>query len=397
MSTTWGTIIPLIGGMAIGNKAAFGSDAKWAVGYNGFERNNEHFRAYFKDVPFHDFVDDGNITDLSHLEPVDVVSTVCPCAGLSMLNRANNKDSDRSRGCNALQNGYMYLTAEAVLQHLTPRVFFGENAPGLFTNAGYDVRVNLYEIAKKYGYSLSFVKTNTMLHGIPQHRMRTFYFFWDSDTAPIMNYYREKSPRLVDYLAEVPSDASCQYHMTPNLSDHITFRYIKMKEGNNWRKALLNNGRSVWGYIEAHNLFEDFIKFCTKDGSKQALKYIKRAVYIADKIKIDPVTGRSKGGYWDDSIIYYGEEEINGVIVKNVTYGMHPTEERSFTIRELLWMMGHPHDFEMKNKHIGTIFQNVPSCTAESWSREVVKYLNDELPFSKNDYLKQDNIKRRIV
>ena len=44
---------------------------------------------------------------------------------------------------------------------------------------------------------------------IPE-RERTFYFFWDSEYAPVMNYYDRERKDLVEYLAEVPSDATLQ-------------------------------------------------------------------------------------------------------------------------------------------------------------------------------------------
>ena len=391
----WGTIIPLIGGMAVGNAKAFGSKPEWAVSFKGFENNNRHFRNYWSDVPFHHIVDDGSIPDLTWLKPVDVVTTVCPCAGLSMLNCAS--DGKKARGCNALQNGWMYLTTEAVLRYVKPKVLMGENAPGLFTKAGTEVRERLCELAESYGYSVSFMKTDTYLHGIPQHRIRTFYFFWKSDTAPVLNYRHSLDvPPLVDYLKQIPTDAPNQIEINPSLSENTTLLYMKKMEGDNWRQALLDHNRHAWGYITKHNLYDDFISFCESRGGKQDLKYIERANYIRNKLSINPETGKPYGGYWNDSVLYYGKDAVNAVIGKNVHLTVHPTEDRSFTIRELLWLMGHPHDFELlENKHIYTIFQNVPSCTAYDWSDEIVKFLNDELQASDAKVLMQNNIKKQ--
>ena len=61
---------------------------------------------------------------------IDYINGVCPCAGLSMLN------TSKSRGLDAKANQWMIETAEYVLGRISPKVFWGENAPGLFTPMG---------------------------------------------------------------------------------------------------------------------------------------------------------------------------------------------------------------------------------------------------------------------
>ena len=46
----------------------------------------------------------------------------------------------------------------------------------------------LQQIGRTLGYSFSLIKTSTELHGIPQRRIRTFYFFWQSPTVPMLQY-----------------------------------------------------------------------------------------------------------------------------------------------------------------------------------------------------------------
>ena len=68
---------------------------------------------------------------------VDYINGVCPCAGLSMLN--TSKTSGISRGSDAEMNKWMFQSAEYVLGRIKPKVFWGENAPGLFTTIGLGV------------------------------------------------------------------------------------------------------------------------------------------------------------------------------------------------------------------------------------------------------------------
>ena len=51
-----------------------------------------------------------------------------------MLNRSKN--SGVGRGTDAEANQWMFKSADYVLGTIKPKVFWGENAPGLFTNMG---------------------------------------------------------------------------------------------------------------------------------------------------------------------------------------------------------------------------------------------------------------------
>ena len=45
-------------------------------------------------------------------------------------------NTSKSRGLDAEANKWMIETAEYVLKRVSPKVFWGENAPGLFTPMG---------------------------------------------------------------------------------------------------------------------------------------------------------------------------------------------------------------------------------------------------------------------
>ena len=69
-----------------------------------------------------------------------------------------------------------------VLIRIILKVYWGENAPALYQGAE-DLVDRLVVIGKAFGYSFSMVKTDSQLHGLPQRRVRTFYFFWLSSGA----------------------------------------------------------------------------------------------------------------------------------------------------------------------------------------------------------------------
>ena len=103
----------------------------------------------------------------------------------------------------------MLKSAEFLLSTVRPKVLWGENAPALYQGASILVE-KLVTIGKDHGYTFSMVKTDSMLHGLPQQRIRTFYFFWKSPTVPMLAWKSTPAPKLIDYLAQIPAEASLQ-------------------------------------------------------------------------------------------------------------------------------------------------------------------------------------------
>jgi site-specific DNA-cytosine methylase len=114
-------------------------------------------------------------TSIKFDDDIDIVIGVPICSGLSLANCSTT--GSKARGANAEQNNNMYNIAELSLSKIKPKCYIFENAPGLYTKMGEPVVDKLYRIGKKYGYSMSLIKTDTFLHGIPQHRKRTFGIF----------------------------------------------------------------------------------------------------------------------------------------------------------------------------------------------------------------------------
>ena len=116
----YASIVPLIGGETIAMQNVFGKKPEYILSYEDFNANDNHLVEYYKrEVPYH-LIGDGRVPDVPS---VDVINTVCPCAGLSSLNT--------SASSNAAANDWMRTSATHVLGKLKPQVFWGENAPRL--------------------------------------------------------------------------------------------------------------------------------------------------------------------------------------------------------------------------------------------------------------------------
>ena len=404
-------IIPLIGGLPIGVEKELGTPPEYILSYPAFGFNDNlllrHYENRGLDIPY--ITIDAETNQLINADTrelitdVDIVSSTCPCAGLSMLNASNGK-SDNSRGSNAAQNEWMYKSTEFVLGTVKPKVLFGENAPGFFTKLGEGVRERLREIAEKYDYSYSVIKTSTKHHGIPQNRTRSFYFFWKSEASPILGYYDRERKSLIEYLDEIPKDASLTDMFSNKLSPtdaFPTFEFLIEGSGKTYTEFLKETGGKKFSTVETileEELYDEFCQWFDKKGysaldeddRKQRIK--RKLDRIWDKVKV-----RKAGGYWDESPQFNGDC-MNALISKSVASFVNPHENRYLNVREMLHMMGFPHDFEIEDKsEIHAITQNVPVNTAADWTHEVVKFLDGELPYSNTRYLMQDNTSQKII
>jgi site-specific DNA-cytosine methylase len=384
----WGSIVPLIGGMTIANKNATGNDPSFLLSYDAFKSNDSHCVNYFKDTPYQ--IIDSTTNELENFDEdlfsnVDFVSTVCPCAGLSMLN-SSRKEGGRARGSDAVQNEWMYKTAGFVLEKIQPKVFWGENAPGLYTSLGEGVVKNLISIGEKFGYSFSLVKTNTFLHGIPQHRVRSFYFFWKDSDAPVLNYVEKEPVSLEEYLSQVPSDASLMDRFF-GLGKLENNGWVKFLESKNFtmKDAIESEHHSLLQIVLSNKWTEDAIEWADKNNEPSLSKTLN---HVKDKRSQDK-------GWWDGTPLVF-KDATNAIIAKNIAI-IHPNGKRGISLREAMWLMGLPHDFEMvENGHWNHICQNVPVSTARDWTNEVISFVRGEKKDFGGKFLKQSNISKRI-
>lgn len=397
----WISFQSLIGGMMIGAERAFGSSPLFTIDYDGIDRANSsayvNYMRNVRNLDFRQLVIDGDLLSRSQnfktaddelffkkeCHDIDVVCAVPICSGLSQAN--TNKKGDKARGACAVQNNNMIGITEFTLSKIMPKVFIFENAPILASKSSESLRETINDIAKKYNYSVTYVKTNTNLHSNVQYRQRTFVIMWKDSKCPLLEMVNNRRGSIEEYLSDIDPEAPYQteeYTLFKDFNTNTYIKYIKEKYGSNYRDCWERTGYlSVTNLIEGLNDF-DFAETIVDDESRKFLEHIKKK--------------RAEGkNYFDCGPIWYGRNRVPTIFGRTIDRLVHPTEERGYNIRELLKFMGMPDDFVFDNpmKNLEYIGQNVPVITAQDWCLQIKKFLDNELTITNRSIDIFDNIK----
>ena len=376
----YASIVPLIGGETIAMQKVFDKKPEYILSYEPFKANDNHLVEYYqRKVPYHLLGDNG----MDNLPSVDVVNTVCPCAGLSSLSTTASTDS--------AANDWMPTTARYVLGTLQPRVFWGENAPRLASAMGQPIVENLRKIGKEFGYTFSIFKTKSILHGLSQVRDRTFYFFWKGDKVPVFEYVRRKHEKIEDTIRSVKRDP--QDPMSILVSQSVPskdpyYRYVLEELENNKTHSefqdKIKKSVDVKHYIENFVTYDKVASWMESNGfDKQA----DRCKSMFEKLK--------SGGNVMRRGVSIPKDYIGAFVGSYPTSLTHPDEDRFLTIRECLSIMKLPDDFQLQGgvKNLNHICQNVPVNTAMDMAENVKSFLDGRLDnqMIDTDFIVQDN------
>lgn len=378
------TIVPLIGGETLGQERAFGSRPEYLMSYEPFWQNDQHIVNYYdKEVPYY-LIDKGEHPSVK----VDVIGSVCPCAGLSMLSQGYGDHNQNNR--------WMIETANYVLGELKPLVFWGENAPGFAGKIGNNVRNQLKKIGADNGYSMTVYVTRTKLHGGPQVRGRSFYFFWKTDfEVPLLGWFNRDHEKIEDVILNAKGNSQTDpiNKKTPSRDDPY-YRFIleHIHGGINHREfqQIMEpsnaRGNDVSGYIE--KMGYDY---------KQVGKWMGEHGYDREVEKCDYKYNKLAAG---QSIMRRGtivpKDYIGAFVGHYPTSLTHPVEDRYINYREAMTIMGLPSDFQLidPEKNHNHICQNVPVGTAADMAGEIKKWFEGKLERVKSDYVLQNNVTR---
>ena len=393
----WGIIQPLTGGMYIGARNAIGHAADFILSYPGLDSvktdsngnmtsvGNEYnllkwCEAHNELPPYKIFSKqpfDGNFsTDIELLDTqwysgdidfsnTDIVLSVPVCSGLSSATIADDS-SKMKKNCNMLWNE-MYA-----LEIIKPKAYIFENAPALYSSkAGEGVRNMIEDIAERNGYSVMYYKTDTQYHDNCQHRQRTFVIIMKDGVSPIG--LEHISTNVVEYLSRIPEDASQQVTIDMNPENKVMWDFIKYHYGENYRETI--KPLFIDNFIK-DNLWDEFAEWLKIYDCKEQLKekISKLFEHIRYKISL------GKNFYCINPKLTCPDTKIQACNFQTIPTLIHYKEDRLYTVREYLHMMGMPHDFILYgdiNDNYAKIGQNVPARTAQFIVSEVLKLLSD--------------------
>lgn len=380
---THASIVPLIGGETIGSHRAFGAPPIHFMSYEAFEGNDKHILNYYNnEIPYHVLDAGGNIPE----QKADVVSSVCPCAGLSMMSHGYGDDNDN--------NKWMIETANLILGDYQPKCFWGENAPGFAGKIGTNVRNQMKAIGAENGYTMSVYRTKSLLHGVPQVRERSFYFFWkDTDgQVPIFNYYNREYTPIEELIRNVKSNFQTEPINKKKPSDNPYYKYILEEvEGGKTHTEHSKDvdptsarGVDAFSYIErAGKTYNEVAEWMEANGYENEVEKCK---YKHEKL--------ARGGSIMRRGVIVPKDRIGAFVGHYPTMLTHPDEDRFINYREAMSIMGLPEDFELVDagpKVANHICQNVPVQTATDMATEVLATLRGERKMVDTDYILQYN------
>lgn len=359
------SIIPLIGGETLGSERAFGSKPEYFMSYEAFWNNDRHIVNHYGDVPYH-VLDKNEKPSVK----VDVVGSVCPCAGLSMMSQGYGDDNQNNR--------WLLETTKYVLEDVKPKVLWGENAPGFAGKIGKNIREQMYKIGRDAGYTMTVYRTKSLLHGVPQVRERSFYFFWRGDKIPILNYYNRPHTKIEDVILNARGNTLQEPINKKTPSKDPWYRYIleEIHGGISHREFSAQvepskaRGNDSFSYIEkaGHN-YVTVSEWLKKNGYEREAA---AALRKNDKL--------AAGGSIMRRGVVVPKDYIGAFVGHYPTMLTHPVEDRFITFREGLAIMGHPDNFELLDPHSSAnhVCQNVPVQTAEDMATEIKAALEGE-------------------
>jgi site-specific DNA-cytosine methylase len=397
----WAALQPLSGGAYFGTENVLGKPAEFIISFPGLEKivymkngeishlaNERHVLEYLKKKkklpPYFQFakgmfeyepteINDVEFIDTEYTDPswdknqvykgdLDLVVSVPVCSGLSAANCQDHGKED------SVKNNNMRFLANYALRRLKPKAYIFENAPGLYTSKGVAVRNDLNKLAKETGYAITYVHTDTHVHDNVQQRVRTFCIFWKGTEAPpTIGYESLPQNDVVEYLKRIPATATQndKEFLANDPSGNEEYEFIKQKFGNTWRQQV--GHLRFKSFILQKGLAEEFYQFHKNDKLKAHYDYCKSKT---DKHM----------GYYDRSFFCCANDHMPTIYHGNTWSMIHPTEDRCFTFREVMTVMGMPFDYDYlhTNSSFGTLIgQNVPGRTIQFWIEEICKVLND--------------------
>lgn len=363
MNYTFSSLIPLVGGMTLAAERVLKTKPTYIASWgSAFGANDKYALQYYNSTPY---IELEGLTDFSQLKYVDLVTALPPCAGLSMGN------SSPKRGCNAASNVHMINSAELALKHIKPQAMIVENAPNLFSKAGKEFADKINELANSHEYTMSLIKTSTILHGLPQERTRSFFILWKGKHAPVLEPVSKPYKPFHEFMSAEFEKTNLVTNSGTSPSSDPLWKFIQSKFPNKSPQDILSEVASkkmvsVWEVIYTNGWLVEATNALAHEP-----KLGKWLAYTFNK--------KSHGLNIMDATQKLAWQRTQALMWKTMPFLRHPHEDRWLMISEALGLMGFPDDFAKKvpipTSDSNVICQNCPVSTAADWIEEIVQAL----------------------
>ena len=361
-------LVPLIGGMAIGAEDILGTPPEAIVSYSAFDLNEGFLLNWYEQrglsIPRYR-IDTGE-ADTVTFKNVDVVTSLCPCSGLTSAHNSSGA------GCEA--NTWMLKSTDWILEKARPRVLLGENASRLYTDFGQPVAATMRLIAEKHGYVMTLVKTDTRHHGLPQNRLRAFFMLFRKDQLPEnkipliatgKKHYTPYDGTWVEFIDSFDQDVD---EPLMSFAEDPMIDFLE-SENKNWQNYYWKAGQqerfdagmdvpnAAVDSLYALGLVDKFIE--THKDSEE--KLVEKAVRYAIRAKTKYDAGQN---IWHSGACVAPKRYHPSVMFRTMQTIMHPQRRSTLTPREYMRLMGLPESMDVPRAYVNAIAQNVPRCTA---------------------------------
>lgn len=375
MAITVRHVIPLVGPyvQAMREFGADVQDEKTMWSFSAFKYNegvgltyNKDYNIRYIDEEFPEVMEDFTLDSKmdrvkefvkkAGLNPVNIMLSVPPCAGLSTMGAHNE-----------LLNRFMLFMVKMYLATDTDVLCF-ENAPALSTEGGAKVISQIQDIIKSNGYDrqVTLTQVSTAYHGIPQNRKRTFAYVYKGNSK-VLNDVRRTTLPIYEFIPEIakknPRVENDPMNCIPCGGEDIEkFIELTRQKAGGFEKYEKNT--TVYRVLACDNkVTDDEVKGWNLSEKCYPWKYYCQHIwqqYIIGK------------GWWDDSPLIV--KDALGALTSKNTYKYYITKlGRCLTLREIIDLMGYPADFMLPDtvKSLNVICQNIPVTTAAdsvSWA-----------------------------
>lgn len=324
----WLSFQPFSGGYTIAAREVFNCDPSFILSSKEYLIKDNLFLNYINhSIPFFQMEDN----EFERNKKFDIIIAMMPCSGLSAL---STHIGTEKWGENSESNQSIFDNLDFLLKTYSPEYMFFENSSNLYTSSGLKTRERMNSIILENGYSATYYLTNSLEHGTPIRRERTYIFLRKGKKAFCLPRFKRECLDLVPWL-KGKNKGRHSDEPANDINKIWTYHFIKEHCGVNFRDIVQN--KTVYKYILHNNLWEDALKFVKNTYSENTSPY-KKYTKVYNKVK------NTDRGFWDDSLSVFTKKLINITNKRYKTF-IHPIHDRIFTIREYLDLMGFPEDY----------------------------------------------------